>query len=173
MDFSDVMQNLAVGIAGGIFSSIIVSAVFYVLNEYQNELAKAKDMIYPLYGIVAISMIEGMSKDIKEIEIARGYFGEVTTNFSKFEPWQFHYELKSAMCKINDTICDGKYYGKKATLSKRALQDFSKEIEKYLSIIEACERNFVKGFMKRVFKNRVIITCGIIFIVIATMAVMV
>ena len=44
MNFSEVMQNLAVGIAGGIFSSVIVSVVFYVLNEYQNELNKAKNM---------------------------------------------------------------------------------------------------------------------------------
>ena len=38
MNFSDVMQNLAIGIVGGIFSSIIVSVVFYVLSEYQKEI---------------------------------------------------------------------------------------------------------------------------------------
>ena len=43
MEFSEVMQNLTIGIAGGgIFSSIIVSVVFYVLNEYQKELDLAK-----------------------------------------------------------------------------------------------------------------------------------
>lgn len=173
MEFSDVMDNLAIGIAGGIYSSIIVSVVFYVLNEYQNELNKAKDMIYPLYGIIVLSMTEDVSKDFKTIDIAREYFGEVTNNFSKFEPWQFKYELKEAMCSINNIICDGKYYGKKATLSKKMLHEFANEIEKQLDKIEVCEKNFTKGFLKRVFKNKVIIATGIVFIVIVIISIFV
>lgn len=170
MSFPDVMQNLAIGIAGGIFSSIIVSVVFYLLNEYQNELNKAKDMIYPLYGIVVLDMTDGVPKDFKTIDIAREYFGEVTNNFSRFEPWQFKCELKETMCKINEIICDGKYYGENATLSENALQDFSKEIEIQLDKIEDYERNFVKGFLKRVFRNKIIITTEIIFIAIIIVA---
>lgn len=49
MSFSEVIQNLAIGIAGGIFSGIIVSVVFYLLSQYQNELDLAKKMIYPFY----------------------------------------------------------------------------------------------------------------------------
>lgn len=58
MGFYKIMQNLVVGIAGSIFSSVIVSVVFYVLNEYQNELNKAKDMVYSLYGVVAMNLTE-------------------------------------------------------------------------------------------------------------------
>lgn len=170
MSFSEVMQNLAIGIVGGIFSSIIVSVVFYLLNEYQNELDKAKNMIYPLYGIVVLNMTDGVPKDFKTIDIAREYFGDVTNNFSRFEPWQFKYELKETMCKINEIICDGKYYGEKGTLSKKALTEFSKEIRIQLNKIEDYERNFAKGFLKRVFINKIIIATEIIFIAIIIIA---
>lgn len=170
MSFSDVMENLAIGITGGIFSSIIVSAVFYVLNEYQNELNKAKDMVYPLYGIIVISTTKSVSRNFEPIDIARKYLNEATENFSKFEPWQFKYELKDAMCTINEIIRDGKYYGKENTLSEKALHGFSKEIEIQLNKIEDCERNFAKVFFKRVFRNKVIITTGIIFIAILLIA---
>lgn len=170
MNFSEVMQNLAIGIAGGIFSSIIVSVVFYLLNEYQNELNKAKDMIYPLHGIVVLDMINGAQKDFNTIDIAREYFGEVTNNFSRFEPWQFKYELKETMCKIDEIICDGKYYGENETLGENTLHDFSKEVENQLDKIEDYERNFVKGFLKRVFRNKIIITTEIIFIAIIIIA---
>ena len=170
MSFSDVMQNLAVGIAGGIFSSIIVSVVFYVLNEYQNEINKAKDMIYPLYGIIVLDMTDGVPKDFKTIDVARECFGEVTNNFSRFEPWQFKYELKEAMCKINEIICDGKYYGKNGALSKKALHEFSKEIEDQIDKIEDCEKNFPSGFLKRVFRNKIIIATGIVFFAIVIIA---
>lgn len=81
MNFSEVMQNLAVGIAGGIFSSVIVSVVFYVLNEYQNELNKAKNMIYPLYGILVMDITSGVSKNFNSIDVVRKYFKDVTNNF--------------------------------------------------------------------------------------------
>ena len=163
MNFSEVMQNLAVGIAGGIFSSVIVSVVFYVLNEYQNELNKAKNMIYPLYGILVMDITSGVSKNFNSIDVVRKYFEDVTNNFSTFEPWQFKYELKEAMCKIDETISDGKYYGKNDTLSKKALLEFANEIEPQIKIIEDCEKNFQKYFLKRVLKNRIIIATGIIF----------
>ena len=170
MSFSDVMQNLAVGIAGGIFSSVIVSVVFYVLNEYQNELNKAKDMIYPLYGIVVMDSTSGISKKFNSVDIAREYFEDVTNNFSTFEPWQFKYELKETMCKINEIISDGKYYEKGEILSEKALPEFSKEIKAQINKIENCERNFWRFFLKRVFKNKVIITTGIIFLAIVVIA---
>lgn len=170
MGFYDVMQNLAVGIAGGIFSSIIVSVVFYVLSEYQSELNKAKDMTYPLYGIIDLSISKDVQKNFKTMDVAREYFDEVTNNFSKFEPWQFKYELKDAMCNINLIIGDGKYYNKKYTLSGKMLDEFSKEIEVQMKKIEYCERNFAKEFLKRVFANKIIIASEIIFVAIVIIA---
>ena len=55
MNFSDVMQNLAIGIVGGIFSSIIVSIAFYVLTNFQNEMDEAEKIIEPILSLIHIS----------------------------------------------------------------------------------------------------------------------
>lgn len=170
MSFSDVMQNLAIGIAGGIFSSIIVSVVFYVLNDYQNELDKAKDMTYPLYHIHVVNSMGSVSDDSKLIKSARKCFKSAVNNFSKFEAWRFKYELNDAMCKINEIIRDGKYYNKNNELSRKQMINFYKEIEKQLDIIDNCEKNFAKGFIKRLFTNKIIIASGVMFIAITFIA---
>lgn len=112
MSFYDVMQNLAVGIAGGIYSSIIVSVVFYLLNEYQNELNMAINMTYPLQGVVVMELTKNVktSKKFKRNKAAKKYFIEAYNNFEKFEPWRFKYELKEIMCDIYKILTDGKYY---------------------------------------------------------------
>ena len=164
MSFSGIMENLVTGIIGGIFSSIIVSVVFYVLNEYQNELNKAKNMVYPLYGIIVISATKSVSGNFDSIDIARKYLDEATEKFSRFEPWQFKYELKDAMCTINEIIRDGKYYGANNALSEEMLHEFSEEIKMQLNKIENCERNFMILFLKRVIRNKAIIVAEITFI---------
>ena len=163
MSFSAVMQNLAIGIAGGIFSSIIVSVVFYLLNEYQNELNMAKDMMYPLYGLVALILTESkkISKELKREEVAKEYFFDASDNFEKFEPWKFKYELKDIMCDAYEILIDGKYL--LCEWDDEIMHEVSKKIQHDLHGLEQCERNFAKGFLKRVFKNKIIITAEIVF----------
>ena len=43
------------------------------------------------------------------------------------------------------------------------MPEFVNEIEPQIKIIEDCEKNFQKYFLKRVLKNRIIIATGIIF----------
>lgn len=163
MEFSEVMQNLTIGIAGGIFSSIIVSVVFYVLNEYQKELDLAKNMTYQLYEVVALEMI----KDIK-INNKMNYkqrlkdtFIKTADNFDKFEPWKFKFEIKDVMCSVYNILTDGKY-----ALSEwddEIFSEVAKKIRANLDKLEQCERKFAKGFIKRIFTNRIIIIMGIMF----------
>ena len=42
MNACEVIQNLAIGVVSGIFSGVIVSMVFYILGNYQNEIEDAK-----------------------------------------------------------------------------------------------------------------------------------
>ena len=44
MHLVNAMQNLAIGIIGGIFSSVIVSVVTYILDDIRNEFQKARIM---------------------------------------------------------------------------------------------------------------------------------
>lgn len=170
MSFTSVMQNLAIGIASGIFSSVIVSVVFYILNEFQNELNKAQDMTYPLYGVVLMSRGDGIPKIINPIDIAKDYFNDACDNFSRFEPWKFKYELAEPMVKINELLCDGKYYGEDDTLNENTWQEFATEIEVQLNIIQNCDKNFTKCFIKRIFSNKIILVTLIIFIAVLIIA---
>ena len=159
MEFSEVMQNLTIGIAGGIFSSIIVSVVFYVLNEYQKELDLAKNMTYQLYEVVALEMI----KDIKinNKQRSKDTFIKTADNFYKFEPWKFKFEIKDVMCSVYNILTDGKY-----ALSEwddEIFSEVAKKIRANLDKLEQCERKFAKGFIKRIFTNRIIIIMGIMF----------
>jgi Na+-transporting NADH:ubiquinone oxidoreductase subunit NqrC len=167
MNFSDVMQNLAIGIVGGIFSSIIVSVVFYVLSEYQKEINTAKKMTNNLRGIVVQEKIKNdyHSKYFDRYELAERYFKKSVDDFEKFDPKIFKYEIRKAMCNIYyEMLTDGKYYNCK--WDDKLISDTSALVEKNLDIIENCEKNFAKGFLKRVFTNRVVIVAGLIFLLI-------
>ena len=108
------------------------------------------------------------SKKFKRKKVAKRYFLEASNNFEKFEPWKFKYELKEIMCEIYDILTDGKYY-----LSKwddDTLAEVSKKIEINLDKLEQCEKNFARGLLKRVFRNKIIITAGIGFFAIVIIA---
>lgn len=173
MNFYDVMQNLAIGIVSGIFSSVIVSVVFYVLNEFQKELEKAKDMTHPIYGIIIAGMMDEQKYTVSSDETAEIYLSEITSNFAQFEPWQFKGILKEAMCKISYIISDGKYYTYEEgeiRVYKEMIQELSNDLKKQLDIIEECEKNFAKHFIVRVLKNRVMIVMAILFVAVIIVA---
>ena len=54
MNAYEVIQNLAIGVVSGIFSGVIVSMVFYILGNYQNEIEDAKRILMPLYEVVVL-----------------------------------------------------------------------------------------------------------------------
>ena len=170
MEFQAAMQNLAVGIVGGIFSSIIVSVVFYVLNEFQSELDKANKMVYNLYGII---LLDGKTIETKVLhnvsESYKYYYEKTIVEFSTFEPWEFKYELKEVMCEINNIINSGKYCIGDG-LDSEKIGKFSEEIQPQLNKIEKQQRNFAKEFVKRIFKNKIIIINLVIFMAIIVIA---
>ena len=166
MSFSEVMQNLAVGIAGGIFSSIVVSVVFYILSAYQREIDAARKMTHNLIGIVILEKIKNTnrSEDFNRYELAEKYFQKAVDDFEKFDPKMFKYEIKQAMCHIYEMLTDGKYY--ECEWDDKIIYDTSTIVEENLNTIDSCEKNFANGFLKRVFTNKVIIVTGIIFFLI-------
>ena len=170
MSFFDIIQNLLIGIAGGIFSSIIVSVVFYLLNEFQVELNRANEMIYPLYGIIALDEIAKISPFQDKIGIASECLQETIDNFARFEPWKFKYALHDPMCKINDIIMNGEYIDEELNIYSDKLDKITEEIKTQVDRIETCERNFAKEFMKRVLKNKIIQISMFIFLIFMLLA---
>lgn len=170
MSFSEVMQNLAIGIAGGIFSSIIVSVVFYILSAYQREIDVANKLMYNLKGMVILEKLKNAnhSKDFNRYELAERYFQKALNDFEKFDPKMFKYEIKRALCNVYEILIDGNYY--QCKWNDKLIFDISKVVEKNLNIIENCEKNFVKGFLKRIFTNKIIIVTGLIFLLIIVVA---
>ncbi len=173
MDFTAVMQNLAVGIVGGVFSSVMVSVVFYVLTEYQNEMSKAKDMIYPLYTIIVCARLKAERSINANEKIVQSAFGEAQHKFSRFEPWQFKHEVKEAMIEINFLLSDGRFINcneKNEIILNEELIEFGNAMETQVQILEKCEREFAKGFIKRLLYNEMVILILTICFVIVSIA---
>lgn len=162
MGFKATMDNLAVGIASGIFSSIIVSVVFYVLNDFQNEITKAKDMTHPLWGLIALSLTKDVPKNFEVKDIAKDYFNDANTNFERFEPWKFKYRLHEIMSNIYELITDGKSH---IAIEAGKIEELSDMLSKELQKLDNCERNFAKGLFERIVINKVIIGAMIIFLI--------
>lgn len=74
MSFFEIMLNFLVGICGGIFSSIIVSRIFFILSDYSEQIKRVQARVESSYGLSGMLMAaemlitEGYSADkfIKE-----------------------------------------------------------------------------------------------------------
>ncbi|MBH1942530.1 hypothetical protein I5677_16680 [Mobilitalea sibirica] len=168
MDFKQIIDNLAVGIGSGIFASIIVTVVFYIFNDFQKEIEKAKDMTYPLWGLIALNLTKDVSKNFEVKDVANKYFSDANINFERFEPWKFKYELHVIMVNIYELLIDGKSYnaiesGKTDQLSDLFIQELNK--------LDNCDRYFVKGFFKRIIKNKIIISACMIFLLVVFLSI--
>ena len=191
MNFSDVMQNLIIGIVGGIFSSIIVSVVFYILNEYEKELATAKKMTYELqYVVLFWSTKEQMKKNVTDssqdnitngikndkelnsknllIKNSKKHFLEAVNEFSEFESWRFKFEIKGLMDEVYEILIKGRYC--REEWNDKILSEVGPKIKENLDKLEECEKHFARGFIKRIFSNRIIITMGIVLVALILIA---
>ena len=142
MDFIDVVQNMALGIAGGIYSSIIVSVAFYLLGELQKELELSKKMVSPLYGVLNMARIidRPNSQKIDCIDTAQGYFETAFIEFATYDPGNFKYEIRDAMNSINEILESGEYGLQE--WNKEILLEVAGKIEPQLRLLEQCEVHF-------------------------------
>lgn len=166
MNFPEVIGNLALGIGSGIYSSIIVSVVFFVLGEYQKELNTAKEVICPIYGIITL-LISDEEKTPEIISSAIIYLDKANFSFSKYEPWRFHYELHEALCSIYELLSDGKV---RSEVRNGNFNEVAKDFIKQVTIIEKCDERFARGFIVRVFKNKIIISMLLVFLAVLIIA---
>lgn len=167
MTYHSAIQNIAIGIGSGIYSSIIVSVVFYILNKCQNEIRDAQKMIEPLYTIKFLIDMK-QAKKIMNIEMSIDhFFQEANKKFEKFEPSNFEGNLKVALCNIYELLIDGKTHSE---ITNSNFDNLSKETCKNLLLIEEYENNFSKVFVKRIFTNKIIICMCLFFLALVLIA---
>ena len=66
----DFLVNLVIGIVGGIYSSIIVSRIFLIREEYQEQLEILRKSFYHLGGITAFfDVIEIILKNMLDTSV--------------------------------------------------------------------------------------------------------
>ena len=129
-----------------------------------------KNMTYQLYEVVALEMIKDIkiNNKMNYKQRSKDTFIKTADNFDKFEPWKFKFEIKDVMCSVYHILTDGKY-----ALSEwddEIFSEVAKKIRANLDKLEQCERKFAKGFIKRIFTNRIIIIMGIMFGVMVVIA---
>ena len=163
MNFTATMQNLAIGIIGGIYSSIVVSVIFYILTELQNELIKAKDKIHPFYSLAITYRIKEIGGwDYKNY--ARENCEKAIDIFSRYDPKEFRYEVAEAMNYANEVLQNPDYF--KDVWDDQTVELCGKDAEECIKRIENCEKKFRKMFVRRVVRNKILITMTIIFFII-------
>ena len=164
MDFIDVVQNMALGIAGGIYSSIIVSVAFYLLGELQKELELSKKMVSPLDDVWAMAKIidRPISQEIDCIGMAQKSFETTFMAFTTYDPGNFKYEIRDVMNNINEILENGEYGLQE--WNREILLEVAGKIEPQLRMLEQCEVHFGRLLAKRVLTNKIIVCMMVFFL---------
>ena len=67
---NEFLENLIIGIIGGIFSSVIVSRIFLIRQNYQDQLDVLRQTFYSLGGVSAfLDVIEIILKNIHDTHV--------------------------------------------------------------------------------------------------------
>ena len=173
MNACEVIQNLAIGVVSGIFSGVIVSMVFYILGNYQNEIEDAKRILMPLYEVVVLEKAVHGIKNSKEcIQIIKKDVDEIASNL---DPSIYNYNLKRIMSDINEIITNGQYYkrdGAELIFDENKLHDFAIAMQPQLDSLIQYERDFRKSFTERIIKNKfMLIMGGIVIVMVAVIVI--
>jgi hypothetical protein len=167
MSAYEVIQNLAIGVVSGIFSGVIVSMVFYLLGNYQNEIEEAKRILMPLYEAVVLEKaVEkyGIENSEECIQIIQKDIDDVTSNLN---PNIYSCGLRIIMSDVDEIVTNGQYYkrnGKEVLLDENRLHDLTSAIKPKLDELIQYECNFKKNFSKRIFQNKFMLVMGVVVI---------
>lgn len=164
MNFTEMAQNMVIGIVGGIYSSVIVSVAFFMLSEFQKELDSAKQMTSTLYELVSLGKIFASCKGKKDSDImdAKRSYDSAINVFKEYEPWKFKHSMHQAMRDIYEVLTDGKYA--LSVWDESILSEVSKRIEEDLNVLEENEKHFGKNLAIRILGNRIILVMALVLI---------
>ena len=154
MNFSVVMQNLAIGIVGGIFSGIIVSIVFYILTNFQNEINEAEILINPVKMICVTWKYKETLKDGLDIdETIEEYWKKVLYGFNNYKATSFDSRLSSILSDIRDiSLKPENVQG----IQEKDSVNYIHELMAQLELYESYKKDFAKTYMLRIMKNKII-----------------
>nr|DAU21435.1 MAG TPA: hypothetical protein [Caudoviricetes sp.] len=154
MNFNDVMQNLAIGIVGGFFSSIIVSIVFYVLTNFQNEMNEAEKLIEPIRKICITWKYQEFLKDSLDInEMIEEYWRKTLYSFKRYSSGKFDNRLSGILSDIRDISL--KTENIKA-IHEKDFDNYVKQLSRQLESYELYKKDFPKNYIIRILKNKVL-----------------
>lgn len=164
MEFFTNMVNLLIGIAGGIFSSIIVSRIFLIVTAYQEQLRSNRTRFEPFYGIMIFLQLVQKGKtpiDIKQAnEFIAKYLEDALFKFKDFLPWDYKFELWKVLCRASE------YASSNFSIdleNKKEVETAIEEIQGIIKDFEKCENTYSKGCMKRILHDKVLrILCGVL-----------
>lgn len=149
----DFLENILIGIISGSISSVIVSIVFFIITNEQEDKRIAKKMIYPLHEILALTEVFKQYNDTYKDEYIQNAFKSLGENFSAFEPWTFSAELKGILNQVNDFASTR--YGYTPILIED-LPHIHDETVRLISLFDSYERKFGNSCFKRIIKNRIL-----------------
>ena len=161
----DVLINVLIGVSSGVFSSVIVSVCFFEITNEQNNMNRAKQMIYPIYEMFMISDLHNQKfPNIEQfLERLKYDFEELNSNFSTFEPKYYKGKLKEVLNEFYDYMIDGKNH---EIVQCGNCLEIAKDTKKLIDSFAEYENNFTKYCFINIIRNKVIKATIIILILI-------
>lgn len=155
------LEDILIGIISGSISSVIVSIIFFMITNEEEDKKIAKEMINPLYEILTLTQVFKQYDNAYKEEYIQNSFKHLGENFSKFEPQSFSVELRSILNEINEFASSRYAY---TPIQLEDLTHIHDESYRLISLFEDYEVNFAKNCFKKITRNKVLQTLLIVTI---------
>lgn len=154
MDFFDVMMNLAIGIAGGIVSSIIVSIAFYILTNFQKEINDAESLIYPVKVICVAWKHRELLKDTLDMnEIVQEHWRKILHGFNSYSVHAFDNELSAILNEIRDISLLSENI---KNINNLNCENYVEQLSVQLELYNSYKKRFPIIYISRILKNKIL-----------------
>ena len=170
----DFLVNLVIGIVGGIYSSIIVSRIFLIREEYQEQLEILRKSFYHLGGITAFfDVIEIILKNMLDTSVEVQKDSDyIKTHNLKDGDSTIKALRKEILHKNIEEICANetslvlKNFKSIEIFKFETIDKCKQEIDSLNENFKQCFKGRTKSFLILVVKDKILIVLFFIFLLI-------
>lgn len=155
MGISEIAQNLSIGIISGIFSSIIVSVIFYLLTNIQQEISDAEKIIEPLKMASVAWNYKDLLTDGLDVNKEIIYFWKKSLKECRnIQIQKFDNELENLLFEIRDISLSSEYV---ELICQEKFEGYIEMVSEKIALFERYKHRVPVVLMKRFFRNKIIL----------------
>lgn len=167
MDIYSILLNLVIGIIGGIFSSIIVSRIFFITSDYKEQLARVQTRVEIMFNLSG-SFFAGQILLSKGYSLNDGYkekfentLHDIQKNFDSMIFDDLEPELNQIAIDLDDFV--------QAIRTDKLNQEYIDQLDELLPIeadkFFTYRKKYKKILRKLILKDNILRILSVIFII--------